>query len=217
MRTVFLWTKYKLPKYQKWILDMSTSRTIKVIAWRSKKKHKSKISKTKIKSLKAKKALGPPNTDAAAIVEYLVYKPINSQKDATTFYKDIDTQWADDAKYVNVIIRESIKIDNLQHLQDAADKLLKSCKRKNTNGDCEDRAQDIITELKHYNNPKGKYTLEYHRAEYYIMPNSDEDLDDNSNNVESQDPEFVQNHAYVIAYNNKKDNQHWFRYNKHLT
>ena len=40
---------------------------------------------------------------------------------------------------------------------------------------------------------------------------------DNSNNVESQDPEFVQNHAYVIAYNNKKDNQHWFRYNKHLT
>ena len=65
-------------------------------------------------------------------------------------------------------------------------------------------AKDIITELKHYNNPKGKYTLEYHRAEYYIMPNSDEDSNNNSNNVESQDPEFVQNHAYVIAYNNKK-------------
>lgn len=179
----------------------------------NKKKHKSKNSK---KKLKFKKALGY-NTDAAAIVEYLVYKPINSQKDATKFYKDIDTRWADDANYVNVIIRGSLKIDNLQHLQDVADKLLKSCKRKNTNGDCEDRAQDIITELKHYNNPKGKYTLEYHRAEYYIMPNSDEDTNDNSNNVESQDPEFVQNHAYVIAYNNKKDNQHWFRYNKHLT
>ena len=202
---------------------------------RSKKKlsRKSKVNKSKSKSIinkkkhkickkssKIKKALGPPNTDAAAIVEYLVYKPINSQKDATTFYKDIDDKWADDANYVNVIIMESLKIDNLQHLQDVADKLLKSCKRKKTNGDCEDRAQDIITELKPYSNPNGKYTLEYHRAEYYIMPNSDEDTNDNSNqenNLESQDPEFVQNHAYVIAYDNKKDNQYWFRYNSHLT
>lgn len=178
----------------------------------NKKKHKSKISK---KKSKVKKALGPSNTDAAAIVEYLVYKPINSQKDATTFYKDIDTQWADDATYVNVIVMESLKIDNLQHLQDVADKLLKSCKRKKTNGDCEDRAQDIITALKPYSNPHGKYTLEYHRAEYYIMPNSDDDSYD-SNNLESQDPEFVQNHAYVIAYNNKNNNKHWFRYNSDL-
>lgn len=162
--------------------------------------------------------MGHPNNDAAAIVEYLVYKPINSQKDATTFYKDIDTQWADDANYVNVIVMESLKIDNLQHLQNVADKLLKSCKRKKTNGDCEDRAQDIITALKPYSNSRGKYTLEYHRAEYYIMPNSDDDSDNSNqeNNIESQDPEFVQNHAYVIAYNNKNNNKHWFRYNSHL-
>ena len=178
-----------------------------------KTKSKSKIIKKKRKSLKA---LGPSNTDAAAIVEYLVYKPINSQKDATTFYKDIDSQWADDANYVDVIIRESLKIDNLQHLKDVADKLLKSCKRKKTNGDCEDRAQDIMTELKPYSNPHGKYIIEYHRAEYYETEPSDYDEETNEYK-EAPDPEFVQNHAYVVAYDTKNNNKHWFRYTEELT
>ena len=55
-------------------------------------------------------------------------KPINSKKDVTKFYNDIDSQWADDANYVNVIVMESLKIDNLQHLQDVADKLLEQDK-----------------------------------------------------------------------------------------
>ena len=180
-----------------------------------KNKLKSKIIKKKRKS-NVKKALGPSNTDGAAIVEYLVYKPINSKKDAAKFYKDIDTRWADDANYVNLMVMESLKIDNLQHLKDAADKLLKSCKRKNTNGDCEDRAQDIMTELKPYSNSQGKYTIEYHRAEYYETEPSDYDEETNEYK-EAPDPEFVQNHAYVVAYNTKNDNQHWFRYTEDLT
>lgn len=188
----------------------------------NKNKSISRINKNKSKSIKkkgksnVKKALGPSNTDAAAIVEYLVYKPINSQKDATTFYKDIDSQWADDANYVNLMVMESLKIDNLQHLKDAADKLLKSCKRKKTNGDCEDRAQDIMTELKPYSNPHGKYTLEYHRAEYYETEPSDYDEETNEYK-EAPDPEFVQNHAYVVAYDTKNNNKHWFRYTEDLT
>ena len=160
--------------------------------------------------------MGPSNTDAAAFVEYLVYKPINSKKDAAKFYKDIDTRWADDANYVNVLVMKSLKIDNLQHLKDVADKLLKSCKRKKTNGDCEDRAEDIITELKSYNNSQGKYTEEYHRAEYYETEPSDYD-EETGEYKESPDPVFVQNHAYVVAYDTKNDNQHWFRYTEDLT
>ena len=178
-------------------------------------KNKSKSIKKKRKS-NVKKALGPSNTDASAIVEYLVYKPINSKKNATKFYKDIDSQWADDANYVNVIVMESLKINDLQILKDVADKLLKSCKRKNTNGDCEDRAKDIMDELKPYSNSQGKYAIEYHRAEYYETESSDYD-EETGEYKEAPDPEFVQNHAYVVAYDTKNKNQHWFRYTEDLT
>ena len=74
----------------------------------NKNKSKSKIIKKKRKS-NVKKALGPSNTDAAAIVEYLVYKPINSKKSAPKFSKDIDTRWSDAANYVNVLDMKSLK------------------------------------------------------------------------------------------------------------
>lgn len=166
---------------------------------------KRSVKRKSSKRRRTKKALG--KGDKCAIIEYLEYIPINSEGDANNFYKKIDRIWSDGANYVELIIMDSLKIDNLDILEEVSRKSKKSCKR--TNGNCEDTSKYIMDELRQYNKKGGKYIVEYHRAEYYESIDSDYDEETNTY-IESQTPEFIQNHAYIVVYEDKYKS--WFRY-----
>ena len=166
--------------------------------------------KKKIKTnKKSQKGNGKSNYDAA-IVEYLNFIPVNSKKDADKFYQKIDKTWGIDGEFANIIVMDKIKIDDIKQVEKTSKEIKSICKRKNSNGDCEDTAQLIIDKLKQYHNPKGKYSIEYHRLEYYEYETLNNINNNNNNN--NREPIFVQNHGYNVCYLIKSDDKKWFRY-----
>lgn len=146
-------------------------------------------------------------------IEYLVENsPVFKKTDATKFYEKVDKEWGDMENGTNLINTfrkadtkhvETKRVDSIDEVKAIAKKLKKTtfCKRKNGNGDCEDTADAIFEEIK--SKPGGKYLVESHRVEYYI-DEYDEEIGDYAG-----DPEFVQNHGYLVIFLPSKRN--WLR------
>lgn len=143
---------------------------------------------------------GGTHNPASAVIEYLNYIPLQSQKDVDKFYKKVDRDWGDfksGTNMLNIFSKGKKKVNSIDEVLKAVEESKKTtfCNRQTGDGDCEDTADKVLEIIKH--DPNGKYTVSSLRFEYYLSEDEDET------------PEFVQNHGFLVFYNdNSKD---WFK------
>lgn len=146
---------------------------------------------------------GGTSNPAAAAIEYLEYKPLQSQEQVNQFYKNVDNEWGDfesGTNMLNIFSKEKKRVNSIDHVLQAMEQAKETtfCNRQTGDGDCEDTADKVLELIKH--NPQGKYTVSSLRFEYNLL----EDPYD-----PDETPEFVQNHGFLAFYDD--DSKEWFK------
>lgn len=173
---------------------------------KSKKKSRNelKVGQKSVNTNSSSSATANSKSPPVYFIEYLVENsPAFKKMDATRFYEKVDRDWGDMGNGTNLINTfrkadskhvETKRVDSIDEVVAIAKQLKKTtfCKRKNGNGDCEDTADAIFEKIE--SKTGGKYLVESHRVEYYIEE-YDKEIGDYSG-----DPEFVQNHGYLVIF-----------------
>lgn len=172
---------------------------------RTKQKSKRLLMRMK-KSRRTRRRKGGDNSPPAAIIEYLECFPMKTKKAVDEFYQKVNKKWGydvdPDTNMVFIENKETKRVNNIEEVLEAVSQAKKTtfCNRKDSDGDCEETADEVIRIIT--NKPSGKYTVSSQQLMYYI-----EDIDEYTG--ESGDPEMVQNHGFLVFHDDKSKS--WFR------
>ena len=170
------------------------------------KKKSKRLPRRMKKCRRTRRRKGGDNPPPAAIIEYLEYYPMKTKKTVDEFYQKVNKKWGydvdPDTNMVFINNKETKRVNNIEEVLEAVSQAKRTtfCKRKDGDGDCEETADEVIGIIT--NKPGGKYTVSSQQLMYYI-----EDIDEWTG--ESGDPEMVQNHGFLVFYDDKS--KPWFR------